>query len=176
VRKMTGIKNDSASNDEDIEYVSKSEMKRHVAALQKVGKQLCELNYSQYQQFNLPDVLDKAISEYKRIQSLEAKRRQLQYIGKLMRHVDAEHIEKQLFLLNKQHKVSTQEFQKIEKTRDQLLEFSNDELYQFSQANPNLDLQKLRALIRQTKKEQQLQKPPKFYRQLFQLLKENLEQ
>jgi ribosome-associated protein len=165
---------DKNTSDEEIEFVSKSEMKRHVSALQKIGKQLCELNHSQYQLFDIPEILDKAIVEYRRIQSLEAKRRQLQYIGKLMRHVDSDKIAGQILLLNKQHRVSTRHFHQLESLRDELLNYSNDQLYQFCLDHKEIDLQKLRALIRQVKKEQQANKPPKFYRQLFQLVKENV--
>ncbi|MGB3935618.1 MAG: ribosome biogenesis factor YjgA, partial [Burkholderiales bacterium] len=74
----------------EAEFVSRSQKKRAVEALQKLGAALVELAPAQLDAIALPDALAAAVREAQRIRSHEARRRQLQYIGKLMRSIDPE--------------------------------------------------------------------------------------
>jgi len=89
-------------DEEEIEYeiVSKTEMKREMDRLQELGKRLTELNANQWQTLTIKEVLLDALVESKRLKHNEAKRRHLQYIGKLMRDEDVELVQHQVDLLD----------------------------------------------------------------------------
>ncbi|MDA8735675.1 DUF615 domain-containing protein, partial [Porticoccaceae bacterium] len=89
---------DLAENSGPQEYdgPSKSQLKRDSQALQNMGKKLVEMPSGQLEKFNLPEALEQAIQEARRLKSREAKRRHLQYIGKLMRTLDISTIQETL--------------------------------------------------------------------------------
>jgi ribosome-associated protein len=119
----------------------------------------------------LPAELAQAVRAARRIASHEARRRQVQYIGKLMRGIDAEPIRAQLAAA---HGGSAQErarHQRLEHWRARLLE-DDGALTEFFQAHPASDLQQLRALIRNARREQAAARPPRAYRELFRVLRE----
>ncbi len=103
----------------------------------------------------------------------EAYRRQVQYIGKLMRSRDPEPMQEALDKIRNKHNQATAEFHKLEQLRDRLLSGGNDALQDVLAEHPELaeEMQRLRQLIRQAAKEQKENKPPKSSRELFKLLR-----
>jgi len=162
-------------DDEAIEYISKSQMKREMLALQELGEKLVALSTDQLQQLQLPDDLQKAVLEAKHIKKHGAIRRQLQYIGRLMRDVDADDIQSRYDNVTQHSAKAVQQLHKIEKWRERLLEEGDNAIQALVEEFPNIDRHQLRQLIRTTKQEILQNKPPKGYRKIFQLLKSEYE-
>jgi len=139
--------------------------------LQALGVALAELSESQLKEMRLGEDLLEAVLEAKRIRSHEAKRRQMQYIGRLMREVDPAPIRSRLAELEGSSAQATARHRRLETWRERLL--GDDEaLTAFAAEHPGADLQALRTLIRNARKEQKEGKPPRAYRELFRVLKE----
>ncbi len=156
--------------EEEIIWVSRSEMKRDMEALQVLGTKLIELKPSVLEKFPLTEDLRIAIADAQRFEK-EARRRQLQLIGKLMRHVDAEAIQAALDKLNNKHGQQSIELQKLEKQRDRLIAEGDEMINDIVEKHPSADRQKLRQLVRQAKKDLENSKPSKASKELFQILK-----
>ncbi len=156
---------------EEIEYVSKSKMKREMLALQALGEKLVQLSNDQLEQMQLPGILHSAIEDAQRIKKHGALRRQLQYIGRLMRDVDAEEIQIRYENVTQQSAKAIQQLHKIEKWRERLLEEGDAGLQALVETFPNIDRQQLRQLIRTAIQEKSQNKPPRAFRKIFQLLK-----
>lgn len=156
--------------EEEIIWVSKTEMKRDMEALQKLGEELVALKPAVLAKFPLDDDLRAAIADAQRFEK-EARRRQMQYIGKLMRARDPEPIQAALDLLRNKHSQQSIELHKMEKLRDRVVAEGDKAINDVVELYPNADRQKLRQLARQAKKEQEGNKPPKAYREIFQMLK-----
>lgn len=139
--------------DDEIEWVSKSEMKREMLRLQAIGEQLINLKPSDLADFPLSDTLLDAIKESRRIKSHEATRRHLQYIGKLMRSEPIEQIQAQLDMLDPSSEASQRILQQAEAWRERLIRDSSAEGAWFD-AFPETDRQPFRSLVRAAKKEQ----------------------
>ncbi|MDP2142980.1 MAG: ribosome biogenesis factor YjgA [Gallionella sp.] len=159
--------------DQDIDLPpSKTKIKQQMHDLQALGEELVALGKDQLAQLDLPDNLRDAIREMHRINKFGAQRRQLQYIGRLMR--DLEDIAPIVARLNAWKGVSqehTVHLHLLERWRDRLLE--NDQaLTELLAAHPETDVQRLRTLIRNAQKEKEAGKPPKNYREIFQVLRE----
>jgi ribosome-associated protein len=155
------------------EFVSKSQRKREMLALQDLGKKLTEINNHLLAKCQLPAELLNAIEEFKRLPNKhEARRRQLQFIGKVMRNTDTALIEK--VLAQDQHNANLNKrfFSQIEELRDKLLAGSEETLQNLILDHPTIDIQYLRQLIRQTLKEQDQKNPPSSGKKLFQYLRE----
>ena len=161
--------------DQEIEYISKSQMKREMLALQELGEKLVALTADQLEQLELPDNLLTAILQAQTINKHGAKRRQIQYIGKLMRDVDAEDIRHQYDNATRHSAESISQFHKMEKWREQLIERGDEALEEFLTAYPDADRQQLRSLIRGAVEERKDNKPPKLYRKIFQVIKQYIE-
>lgn len=153
------------------EPVSKSQRKREMTALQDMGAALVKLSRGRLEKFELPDNLMSAILEAQRLTSHGAIRRQMQYIGKLMRDVEIEPIAEQLAAVRGESAAAKAEFHGIERWRERLLE--NDQaLTEWLALHPEGDAQQLRQLIRNARKEAAENKPPKSSRALFRLLRD----
>lgn len=148
---------------------SKTKLKKDMHALQEIGERLVELDAKQLAEFDLPESLADAIRFARTIDKHGARRRQLQYIGKLMRQVDVSPIQEKLATWHQTSLQQTARLHHLERWRERLL---NDDaaFTEFAQKHPNADLQQLRVLIRNTHKEKTANKPPKSYRLLFQAL------
>jgi len=153
------------------EIKSKSQMKREMEALQSLGERLTELNDKQLEQVPLEDRLLNAITEYRRLRKNEARRRQRQFIGKLMRDTDAEAIAKVLDRFDASRTAHTQHFHKLEQWRKRLLDES-PALTQFFDEYPQVDVQHLRQLVRNTQKEKRHNQDSGAGRKLFRYLRE----
>jgi ribosome-associated protein len=152
------------------EPVSKTRRKRDMHELQSLGAALVELPESQLEDLELESDLVEAVMEAKRIKSHEARRRQLQYIGRLMRAVDPEPIRAALAAAEGQSAQAAAAHRRLEAWRERLL--SDDEaLTSFALEHPGADLQTLRALIRNARKEQKEGRAPRAFRELFRALK-----
>ncbi|MCP1338704.1 ribosome-associated protein [Idiomarina sp. M1R2S28] len=157
------------------DFVSKSQKKREMAERQELGTQLVNLTDSQLAKMPLDDELRDAVLLARKIRNKhEGYRRQLQFIGKLMRLRDIAPIEQALNNLKNAHQQQTSIFHEIETTRDKLLHEGDDALQEFIEEHPQADRQKLRQLIRLAEKQQTEQKPPVAARQLFVYLRELL--
>lgn len=155
---------------------SKSQRKREMTALQEMGRQLTELGEPQLARFPLDEELLAALREYHRIRKNEAKRRQLQYIGKLMRKADHEAIAARFEEIAAQGRRETQRNQVAESWRDKLLEGDHDQVTAFVEEYPHTDRQEFRNLVRNAVQERQNNKPPTHGRKLFRFLREVISQ
>lgn len=156
------------------EEKSKSQVKREMDALQELGKRLTQLNAEQLDQVPMPDTLDGAIREYQRLKKGEALRRQLQYIGRLMRKLEEDEVEAIAHAINcfdASQVEHAHRFHQIENWRDRLL-CDKTALTDYMGQYPEADAQHLRQLIRNAQKEQSQQKNLGGVRKLFRYLRE----
>ncbi|MEE6074949.1 ribosome biogenesis factor YjgA [Avibacterium gallinarum] len=156
---------------EEIIWVSKSEIKRDAEALKQLGEKLVNLTKTNLEKIPLEENILDAIALAQRLQK-EAKRRQLQYIGKLLRQVDAEPIQEALDKIENKHNHQQALLHKLELLRDELIAKGDEALSNVLNDYPDADRQHLRNLIRAAQKEKAQNKPPKAYREIFQYLKE----
>lgn len=164
---MTDFFHDSAPD----EPLSKTRRKQAMDALQDLGLELADLPLDKLKKLELPDELRDAVREYQRISAHGAKKRQAQYIGRLMRDIDPEPIARQLQVLKGESAEHVAWMHKLERWRERLL--ADDEMLSpFVAEHPDADVQQLRTLIRNARREQLDNKPPKSFRQLYQTLKE----
>ena len=152
------------------ELPSKSQRKRESAAAQDLGEELVTLSPERLKKIDLPDNLRLAVRDAQRISKHEARRRQMQYIGKLMRGVDPGPIKAALEEVKGVSAAANARQHRLERLRTQLME-NEDTLGEIATAHPGADLQYLRQLRRNALKEQQLAKPPRAYRELFRVLR-----
>ena len=153
------------------ESPSKTQRKADAHALQTLGAELVALNRAKLDQVDLPESLRDAIVAAQSITKHEARRRQMQFIGKLMRHVDAEPIRAKLDAWKSVSAADVAHAHLLERWRDRLLA-EPGALALLANEYPHADLQQMRTLIRNVQREREQNKPPKNYRVLFQLLRE----
>lgn len=158
--------------DSDEEWLSKTDVKRQMQALQELGAKLTKLNKDQLDKLNLDDRLRSAIDEFHRIKSNGAQKRHLQFVGKLLRTEDSDQIEQAIGLFAAGHQAHTQAFHKLERWRDRLINEGNSALQAYVAEHSEADVQHLRQLIRNAQKELKLEKPPAAARKLFKYLRE----
>ena len=161
--------------DEPDELTSKTRKKKDMLALQDLGVQLVELNEQQLASMQLPESLLDAVLEARRLTRHEARRRQMQFIGRLMRDIDAAPIRDRLEEWRGQGRDHTAQLHALERWRDELLA-GDPALARFLEAYPGADSQQLRSLIRNARREQAAALPPKSYRELFRVLREVLQE
>lgn len=152
---------------------SKTKVKKQMHELQDIGEQLVALSKDQLKEVDLPETLRDAILEAKRITKFGAIKRQMQYIGRLMRSVDPAPITAKLDVWNGKSHQHVAYLHRVERWRDRLLE-DETALTELLAEHPEADAQRLRALIRNALKEKELLKPPKSFREIFQVLREIL--
>ncbi len=150
---------------------SKTQRKQAMNALQDIGAELVALNDQQLASVDMPENLRDAVTEARRLHPHEARRRQLQYIGKLMRDIDPAPIREKLDSWLSTSAEHTARLHHIERWRERLLA---DPLAvsEFVAEFPGVDTQQLRTLIRNTEQERARSKPPKHFRALFQMIRE----
>ena len=155
---------------EEIIWVSKSEIKRDAEDLKQLGEKLVNLTKANLTKVPLDDSLKNAIELAQRLQK-EARRRQLQYIGKLLRSIDAEPIREALEKIENKHNQQQAMLHKLEILRDELVAKGDAALTDLLNEYPSADRQQLRNLIRAAQKEKEQNKPSKAYREIYQILK-----
>ena len=134
---------------------SKTDAKRESEELQELGEALLTLRGDLFTPLPLPDKLADALADAKRITNFEGKRRQMQFIGKLMRHLDEDTLQAVRHALELQrlgHSHDTDQLHQAEQWRDRLIE-SDDAVQEWIRQYPETDIQQLRALVRQARKD-----------------------
>lgn len=163
---------DEFDDDEEIIFVSKSQLKRESHALQDLGEELVGLPASRLAKIPMPEELADAVELARRITARGGRKRQLQYIGKVMRKIDVEPIEQAMAALHNDAARETARLHKLEQWRDRLLEEGDHALSELLDDYPQADRQHLRQLLRNAQREKQQNKPPKSARELFRYLRE----
>jgi ribosome-associated protein len=161
---------------------TRTDLKRESTELQKLGEDLLTLRAELMTRLALPEKLTEAVAEAKRISNFEGKRRQMQFIGKLMRKLEATQLDGIRTALIEQHTPSaleTQTLHQAEMWRDRLVN-EDDALGQWITLSPSTDSQQLRALVRQARKDAKPEKPGaavrhgRAYRDIFQIVRAQL--
>lgn len=157
---------------EEIDLPSRSQLKRENQELRDMGEQLVLLAKSQLEKITLDDSLKAAIQEARRLKNLDARRRQLQYIGKLLRNIDVTDIKYSLEKLNHQSQTFRQHFAKLEEWRDRFINEGNNAIEDFIAQYPEADRQQLRNLQRQASREKSQKKPSTASEKLFKYIRQ----
>ena len=145
---------------------SKSQLKRDSTAMQELGREVADLSRERITQLNLPEKLFDAFIAYQKITAREGGRRQLQYLGRLMRDVDPAPIREALDKFNGASKAEVTQMHLAERWRERLLDDSAA-LTEFAQRYAPADITRLRTMIRNAKKEKLENRPPRDYRDLY---------
>lgn len=156
--------------DDEIIWVSKSEIKRDAEELKRLGAELVALGKNALDKIPLDADLRDAIELAQRIK-MEGRRRQLQLIGKMLRQREVDPIRQALDKLKNRHNQQVVLFHKLEQLRDRLIVEGDDAIAEVLNLWPDADRQQLRSLVRNAKKKEG-NKPPKSARQIFQYLRE----
>ena len=153
------------------ELPSKTQRKKDMHALQDLGAELVALTDQQLASIELPERLLDAVQDARRMTKFEAKRRQMQYIGKIMRDIDPEPIRERLAAWKSVSRAQTARLHAIERWRTRLLD-EDTALTDFLREHPDADSARLRQLVRGAHEERQAGRAPRSYRALFKLLNE----
>lgn len=162
-------------DDDEIIWVSKSEIKRDAEELKRLGLEMVELGKNALDKIPLDEELRAAIELAQKIKK-EGRRRQLQLIGKMLRNRDVDPIRQALDKLKNRHNQQVALFHKLEALRDRLIGEGDDAVPEVLKLWPQADRQQLRSLIRNAKKEKEGNKAPKSARLIFQYLRELAEE
>ena len=154
--------------------ISKTRRKRQMEDLQDLGEALVKLPQSQFDQLSLPEDLRAAAADCRRFTKHEAIRRQMQFIGRLMRGLDAAPIRVQIEALRGQNAQATARLHRAERWRERLLA-DDDAVTELLREVPDFDSTRLRQLVRNARQEAALGKPPRASRELFRVLRATLE-
>ena len=157
---------------------SKSAMKRASHELQALGEQLLAMPDARLASIEMPERLRDALADYKTTRSFEGKRRQLQYIGKVLRLVEVDELREAVAVFQLGHARNALALHEAERWRAELVGEDTDALTRWAQEYPGSDLQQLRALIRSAKKDAAAapeQRNGRGYRELFQFIKKDME-
>jgi ribosome-associated protein len=164
----------SSEFEQEYERPSKSELKRQMTVLQKLGEELVAEARDRVKRVPMPEDVRDAILACQLITNHEGRRRQLQFVGKKMRTLDEEEvavIQRTIDSWKGMSKADTAALHALERRREKLLA-DDKALTVLLAEHTELDGQHLRTLIRNARKEQAENKPPKAYREIFQILKD----
>lgn len=156
---------------------NKSKLRREALAITELGRQLVEMSDEQRQQLPLSAQLQDAIQTARQIRkNSPGLKRQIQFIGKLIRQGNTEELLQTLAQQAQSHTLQQQRFHQLEQWRDRLIEEGDTAINRFIEAYPNAERQPLRQFIRQAQRQAEQNKPPAAKRELFKYLRECLEQ
>jgi len=160
--------------EEEIIYVSKSELKRDAQQYQQLAIDLAAMSNKQREKLPLSDDLVEAMVVADKIRAKsEAYRRHINYISKTLRSTDnVEDIEAAIELMLNKNNQADVLLNKIETIRTELIANGDSQINELLVQYPELERQKLRQLVRQAAKEAKAEKPAKGYKELFQYLKD----
>jgi ribosome-associated protein len=158
----------------DENLISKTRRKRQAHDLQDLGKALTRLRADQLRRIEMPDDLREAVADCREMTKHEAIRRQLQYIGRIMRDMDCAPIAAQLGALHAPSHLQTTLFHRAERWRADILADPGN-VERFVEAHPAADAKRLLELASAAAAERQAEQPPKRYRELFQAINEILQ-
>ncbi|KAF1049049.1 MAG: hypothetical protein GAK35_00026 [Herbaspirillum frisingense] len=164
----------SSEFEQEYDRPSKSQLKREMEALQKLGEALVAEPRDRVKRVPMPEDVRDAILECQQIKDHEGRRRQMQYVGKKMRTLEQDEldiIQKTIDSWRGASKAETAVMHALERRREKLLA-DDQALTDLRDKHPEIDLQHMRTLIRNARKEQAENKPPKAYREIFQILKQ----
>jgi len=169
---------DDDDNAPAYERPSKTQLKKSMHDLQALGEALTEFNDARLQALPLSETLLEAVREFQRTRSHEGKRRQMQYIGKLMRHAEVEPIREAVAEAQLGRAHDALALHEAERWRDEMMA-SDDALTRWMAKHPASDLQHLRSLIRAARKDAAAKELPgaaprksRSFRDLFQFIKQ----
>jgi len=151
------------------EEISKTQLKKQSKDITSFGQAITLLNQNQLEQLNLPSDINNAIEDYKKIKSLSAKKRQLLFIGRLLRSTDLHEAFIQYEAIKNHSQHANQQFHLVEQWRDKLIQ-SPDAITEFINQFPKTDVQQLRSLIKNSINEIEKNKPLKSSRSLFKII------
>ena len=154
---------------EEDDFISKTRRKRQMHDLQAIGAALVKLSPEKLARIDLPETLREAVSDAKKFTKHEAIRRQMQYIGRIMRDVDAGPIQEQLNALEAPSRKQTAIFHVAEKWRQAILD-DPEQIAAFVKEYPEADPKRLRELASGAGEEKRVGKPPRQFRELFHVL------
>jgi ribosome-associated protein len=172
----TEVPSERSEEDEGPQYTkpSKSQLKRDMTALQKLGEELVEQPAERLDRIDLPESLREAVDQAREIRDHEGRRRQMQYIGRLMRDVDVEPIRAAIESWEGMSRAEAAALHALERWRERLIE-DDEALTAFATEHTAAlspdTLQKLRNAIRMSRKEKSEARPPKHFRELFRLIR-----
>lgn len=158
---------------DDAQRPSKTQRKKQMHELQALGERLLALNPDQLAAVELPEDLREAVNDARRLRTHEARRRQMQYIGRLMRGTDPAAIIEKLAIWNGQSREHAAREREIARLRERLIE-DDCALTELARRHARVDTQRLRVLVRNARAERDAGRPPKNYRELFRALREAL--
>lgn len=164
----------SSEFEQEYDRPSKSQLKREMDALQKLGESLVNEPRDRVKRVPMPEDVRDAILECQQIKDHEGRRRQMQYVGKKMRTLEPDEIaiiQKTIDSWHGASKAETAAMHALERRREKLLA-DDQALTELLNRHPDVDVQHMRTLIRNARKEQADNKPPKAYREIFQILKQ----
>ena len=169
-----GVGFQSSEFEQQYDRPSKSQLKREMTALQELGEELVSQPKDRVMRVPMPEDVRDAILECQKIRDHEGRRRQLQYVGKKMRTLEENEvaaIQRVIDSWKGASKAETAAMHALERRREKLLA-DDGALTELKAQHPEVDIQQLRALIRNARREQAESKPPKAYREIFQVLKQ----
>lgn len=155
-----------------MDYKSKTQKKIEAHSLQELGEKLLELSKTQIKEIDIPNEVLDALNLARTIKSREGLRRQMQFIGSLMRKIDSEPIQQAVAQFEQGNYKKALEFKETEQWRDELISGNNELLEEILENHINADRQQLSQLVRNARKEVGNNKPPKSSRILFRYLRE----
>jgi len=159
-------------NEEDDNWVSKSQRKRECDEVLELGEKMITLNKEELAQIQMDDELRRSIEEAQRIKSNSALKRQKHFIAKVLRGLNDETLEAQVERVLHKHDIYNADFKRMEKWRDSIIENGDRGISDFLDAYPQADRSHLRQLLRNAAKEKKNNKPPAAYRQIFKYIRE----
>ncbi len=159
-------------DEDDLHNISKSQRKREMHDLKQLGVDLLEFSEDALRQLVLPELLLDALLTAKHITAHGARKRQLQFVGKLLKEIDADPLRDAVDAHKHQRLTNTREFHQLEQLRDQLVLKGDDALNQVLAVFPRADRQHLRKLARLARQEQDTGQPHGAGRSLFRYLRE----
>ncbi|TRZ94531.1 MAG: DUF615 domain-containing protein [Rhodocyclaceae bacterium] len=150
---------------------SKSQLKREMTALQDLGAELVALSKERLAKIDMPERLRDALLDAQRFTKHEARRRQMQYIGKIMRDIDATPLQAAMDEIKGNSEAANIRQHRLENLRTRLME-DETRFSEVARDFPGADIQHLRQLRRNALNEEQQGKPPRAYRELFRELRD----
>jgi ribosome-associated protein len=132
---------------------SKSQVKRDMIALRRLGERLIELSFEQLNTLSMDDQLKEAVIEAKQMSRGRARKRQIQYIGKLMRSVDVDTIKTAIEKFDSSSRLHAQQFHKLERIRTGLMQDDSETIDELFAQHTSIDRQHLHQMIRKAQKE-----------------------
>lgn len=164
----------AAEDPASVQEASKTQRKRESHELQELGVALVSLRHEQLQRIELPDEVRDAVEFAHRVTSHEARRRHFQYLGKLMRQLDAQQVREAISRVTGGSRAAIALMHQAERWRDRLLD-DDAALTAFVAEHPAADIQWLRTTIRAARREQVATKPPRHARELYRRVHDLLE-